>query len=58
MYEWGAETVRTLLPLLSRLGVPADAVGIETLAERLRHATVEAGAQIEAPPQYLAWARI
>lgn len=59
MYEWGAETVRTLLPLLlSRLGVPADAVGIETLADRLRDATVAAGAQIEAPPQYIAWARI
>jgi 2-polyprenyl-3-methyl-5-hydroxy-6-metoxy-1,4-benzoquinol methylase len=58
LYPWMAETARTLLPVLARIGVPADEIGIETLEARLRTAVVEAGAQVTiGVGQYLATTR-
>jgi hypothetical protein len=58
LYRYAAQSVRTLLPVLARIGVPPDEIGIETLEARLRAAVVEAGAQITyGAPQYLAAAR-
>ncbi len=57
--RWVAETVRTLLPVLTGpLGIEADLIGIETLGERLRSAITDARSQVECPPQFLAWARL
>jgi 2-polyprenyl-3-methyl-5-hydroxy-6-metoxy-1,4-benzoquinol methylase len=57
LYRYAAESVRTLLPVLAGIGVPADEIGIETLEARLRSAVVQAGAQITTVPQYLAATR-
>jgi 2-polyprenyl-3-methyl-5-hydroxy-6-metoxy-1,4-benzoquinol methylase len=58
LYRYAADSVRTLLPVLARIGVQADEIGIETLEARLRAAVVEAGAQITTgAPQYLAAGR-
>jgi 2-polyprenyl-3-methyl-5-hydroxy-6-metoxy-1,4-benzoquinol methylase len=55
LYRYAAEAVRTLLPVLARIGVPAEEIGIETLEARLRSAVVDAGAQVTTgAPQYLA----
>jgi 2-polyprenyl-3-methyl-5-hydroxy-6-metoxy-1,4-benzoquinol methylase len=56
-YRYAADSVRTLLPVLARIGVPADEIDIETLEARLRAAVVQAGAQVTMAPQYLAAAR-
>jgi SAM-dependent methyltransferase len=58
LYRYTADAVRTLLPVLARIGVPADEIDIETLEVRLRAAVVRAGAQVTiGAPQYLAAAR-
>jgi hypothetical protein len=58
LYRYAADAVRTLLPVLARIGVPEGQIGIETLEARLRKAVVQAGAQITiGAPQYLAAAR-
>jgi len=58
LYRWAADTTRTMLPVLTRIGVTADEVGIETLESRIRSAVVKAGAQVKLFPQYTALARI
>jgi ubiquinone/menaquinone biosynthesis C-methylase UbiE len=58
MYRYLTDLLRSLLPVLVELGVPADEVGIDTLEERLRDAVVAAGAQVEGNPQFLAVARM
>lgn len=58
LYRWLADTLRTLLPVLQSLGVPAGEVKVDTLEDRLRSAVTEARAQVEFPPQYLGFARI
>jgi SAM-dependent methyltransferase len=58
LYRLLAETVRTLAPVLGKIGVPADEIGVETLEARLRAAVVQAGAQVSAVLEYLATARI
>ena len=57
LYKYMADTTRSLLPLLGGLGVPAEVVGIDTLEDRLRAAVIQARAQIEWYPQFLAVAR-
>lgn len=56
-YRYAVDTVRTLLPVLARVGVSPDEIGVETLEARLRAAVVQAGAQVTIAPQYLATAR-
>jgi ubiquinone/menaquinone biosynthesis C-methylase UbiE len=58
LYRWAADTTRTMLPLLARVGVPADEVGVETLESRIRSAVVAAGAQVRVFPQYTALVRV
>jgi hypothetical protein len=53
-YKWLAEAVGSLLPVLGKLGVHSDVIGIDTLEARLRSAVTEARAQIEWNPQFLA----
>ena len=58
VFDFAAETVRTLLPLIERLGIATAAeVDVDTLAARLRAETLAAGAVIA--PSFLAgaWAR-
>ena len=57
LYRYMAETLRSLLPVLNGLGVPAEVIGIDTLEDRLRAAVTAAKAQIEWYPQFLAVAR-
>jgi 2-polyprenyl-3-methyl-5-hydroxy-6-metoxy-1,4-benzoquinol methylase len=58
LYRWAADTARTMLPLLARVGIPADEVSVETLESRIRSAVVAAGAQVKVFPQYTALARV
>lgn len=59
LYRYTADTVRTLLQVLTTIGVPTGEIGAETLEARLREAVVEAGAQVSiGAPQYLAATRI
>ena len=52
-----AETVRSLLPRIERLGVArADEVDVDTLAERLERAMNAADSQIRSVPIMAAWA--
>jgi hypothetical protein len=57
-YEYVAETLRSLLPMLQRVsGLDPDEVGIDTLADRLR-ADALAGRRVQQLPMVIgAWAR-
>jgi SAM-dependent methyltransferase len=55
-YEWMAETVRSMLPLIVMSGVATEAeIGIDTLASRLRTETTAAGGVVKAPDMVSAW---
>jgi hypothetical protein len=57
-YEYWAETVRTLLPLLQQFGIATEEeIGMETLAERLREETVGRGGVARLPVLVSAWFR-
>jgi SAM-dependent methyltransferase len=56
-YEYWAETVRSLLPLILRFGIAsAEEVAIDTLAERLRAEAVSQRAVVRGPDLVSAWA--
>lgn len=58
IYEWLAQTVRSLLPMIEKTGVATrDEVGIDTLADRLRAEVAEQGAVVHSPIFVGAWAR-
>jgi ubiquinone/menaquinone biosynthesis C-methylase UbiE len=57
LYKWMADTIRSLLPVLDKLGAPPEVVDTDTLEDRLRQAVTSARAQIEFNPQFLAVAR-
>jgi trans-aconitate methyltransferase len=58
VYAWAAQTARTLLPLMERIGVASAAeVAVDTLAARLREEVVAADATVVPPPLIGAWAR-
>jgi ubiquinone/menaquinone biosynthesis C-methylase UbiE len=58
IFEWFAQTVRSLLPMIEKTGVATrDEVGIETLADRLREDSVGKGAVMHAPLFVGAWTR-
>lgn len=53
-----AATVRSLLPMMERLGIATAAeIGSDTLADRLRQAGVDAGSTVMAPLLAGVWAR-
>ena len=53
-----AEVIRSILPLLERFGIATAAeVEVETLAQRLRQATLDNGVVWTAPPVMSAWTR-
>jgi len=55
-FEWLAQTVRSLLPMIEKTGVATrEEVGIDTLADRLRAAVVEKGAVAHSPILVGAW---
>ena len=57
-YRILAEVTRTLLPVMTRLGVATAAeVDIDTLESRLRRAAAEAGSGVCAPLLVSAWSR-
>jgi ubiquinone/menaquinone biosynthesis C-methylase UbiE len=52
-------TIRSLLPMIEKYGVAnADEIGIDTLAERMQQALVEANATMIMPTLVGAWARV
>ncbi len=56
---YAAETVRTLLPHLERLGIAtAEEVGIDTLADRLDAECLQADAWMKPPTLVGAWTRV
>jgi ubiquinone/menaquinone biosynthesis C-methylase UbiE len=58
IYEWMAQTIRSLLPIIEKTGVATkDEVDIDTLADRLRAAVTDAGGVAHSPIFVGAWAR-
>ena len=58
IFEWLAQTVRSLLPMIEKTGVATrEEVGIDTLADRLRAGVVENGGVAHAPLFVGAWTR-
>ncbi len=59
VYDYMAITLRSLLPMMERVGVATAAeVEIDSLAERLRIETVKNQACIMPPPLIGAWAQL
>jgi 2-polyprenyl-3-methyl-5-hydroxy-6-metoxy-1,4-benzoquinol methylase len=59
LYAWLAETLRSLSPQISQLGMATgDLMPIDSLESRLRAATVAASSQVEGPGQICAWAKL
>jgi hypothetical protein len=59
LYGWAAETLRSVLPQLTKAGIFLnESVGIETLERNLREAVVAARSQIMMPAQICAWASV
>jgi 2-polyprenyl-3-methyl-5-hydroxy-6-metoxy-1,4-benzoquinol methylase len=57
-YDYAAESLRSMLPLILRLGIATDEeVGIDTFAERLRAETQAADGVVKTPDLVGAWAR-
>jgi 2-polyprenyl-3-methyl-5-hydroxy-6-metoxy-1,4-benzoquinol methylase len=57
-YDHAAESVRSMLPLIVKLGIATEEeVEIDTLARRLRAETVAADGVVKAPDLLSAWAR-
>jgi SAM-dependent methyltransferase len=58
IYEWVADTVRSLLPLLDRCEPGArDEIQIDSLEERLRRAALASGSVLHGPACVGAWTR-
>jgi len=58
IYEWLAQTVRSLLPMIEKTGVATrEEVGIDTLADRLRAEVTANEAVVHSPTFVGAWAR-
>ena len=58
IYNYLAETLRSLLPMAERVGVATPAeVEIDSMAERLRQEALESNACLMPPPLIGAWAR-
>ena len=58
IFEWLAQTVRSLLPMIEKTGVATkEEVGIDTLADRLRAEMIARGAVAHAPLFVGAWTR-
>jgi hypothetical protein len=58
IFEWLAQTVRSLLPMIEKTGVAThDEIGIDTLADRLRAAVVEQRGVAHSPIFVGAWTR-
>jgi SAM-dependent methyltransferase len=57
-YDYAAESVRSMLPLIVKLGIATEGeVEVDTLARRLRAETVAADGVVKAPDLLGAWAR-
>jgi hypothetical protein len=57
-YEWLAETVRTLLPMIVQTGVATkEEIDIDTLADRLREDVVGGRGVVYSPVYVGAWTR-
>jgi SAM-dependent methyltransferase len=57
-YDFGAESLRSMLPLILELGIAtADEVEIDTLAQRLRAEIVGSGGVLKTPDLVGAWTR-
>jgi SAM-dependent methyltransferase len=57
-YDYGAETLRSMLPLILKLGIAtADEVDIDTMAQRLRAEIVGSGGVLKTPDLVGAWTR-
>jgi len=57
-YDWAAETIRTVLPLILKFGLAtAEEVQIETLAERMRHESLNHRLVSRGPDIISAWTR-
>lgn len=58
IYDWMAQTTRSLLPLIQQTGVAtAEEVQVDTLAERIRQEAVANDCTLITPPLIGAWAR-
>ena len=57
-YDYAAESLRSMLPLIVRLGIATEKeVEIDTLAKRLRAETIAADGVVKAPDLVGAWTR-
>jgi ubiquinone/menaquinone biosynthesis C-methylase UbiE len=58
IYSWGTETVKSLLPVIEKLGsATAQGIHIETLAQRMEEEAVRNHSEIVGPIQFGAWIR-
>ena len=58
IYEWVAQTVRSLLPMIEKTGVATkDEIDVDTLADRLRKEVTDKGGVVHSPIFVGAWAR-
>jgi len=55
-YEWLAETVRSVMPVMEKLGLAAIAGDVDTLADRLRDQITDFGSCMTTPLMVSAWA--
>jgi ubiquinone/menaquinone biosynthesis C-methylase UbiE len=57
IYEWVAQTVRSLLPMIEKTGVATkDEIDVDTLADRLRKEVTDKGGVVHSPIFVGAWA--
>ena len=58
IYGWGADTVKSLLPVIEKLGLgTAQDIQIETLAQRMEEEAVANHSELLGPIQFGAWLR-
>lgn len=58
-YAWMANTMRSLAPLSEKLGIATvEGLGLDSLAERLRHEAVARDLMVWAPPLVGAYSRV
>jgi hypothetical protein len=57
-YDWPAETIRSLLPLILKFGLTtAEEIDIDTLAERIRNEALAYRLTVRGPDNTFAWTR-
>ena len=59
-YAWLAQTIGAMLPFIEKVAgkAEAEALDVDTLADRLRDETLARRSMVTASPNFLAWLRL